>query len=56
MTDGADDLVEVFLKDTPMNRLGLPEKVSKSVYLLESDLSSYVNGEELVVDEGYLSR
>lgn len=55
MTEDADELAEVFLRDTPMNRSGSPEEVAKSVYFLASDLSSYVNGEELVVDGGYLS-
>lgn len=55
MTEDADDLADVFLRDTPMNRSGSPEEVAKSVYFLASDLSSYVNGEELVVDGGYLS-
>lgn len=55
MTQGADELEDVFMKDTPMNRSGSPEEVAKVVYFLASDLSSYVTGEELVVDGGYLS-
>jgi cyclopentanol dehydrogenase len=55
MTADSDDLEEVFMKDTPMKRSGSPEEVAKSVYFLASDLSSYVTGENLVVDGGYLS-
>jgi len=55
MTEDADELQDVFLNDTPMGRSGSPEEVAKVVYFLASDLSSYVTGESLVVDGGYLS-
>lgn len=55
MTDGADELADAFLSTTPLNRSGSTEEVAKAVYFLASDLSSYVDGENLVVDGGYLS-
>lgn len=55
MTEDADDLAKVFLSTTPMERSGSTNEVAKAVYFLSSDLSSYVNGENLAVDGGYLS-
>lgn len=55
MTEDADELQEVFLSDTPMGRSGSPEEVAKVVYFLASDLSTYVTGENVAVDGGYLS-
>jgi len=55
MTEDADELADIFLDDTPMDRSGAPEEVANAVYFLASDLSSYVSGENLVVDGGYLS-
>lgn len=55
MTEDADELQKVFLRDTPMDRSGSPEEVGRAVYFLASDLSSYITGENLVVDGGYLS-
>lgn len=55
MTEDADELAEVFLRDTPMGRSGSPEEVAKVVYFLASDLSTYVTGENIAVDGGYLS-
>ncbi len=38
----------------PCNRGGLPEDIAKAVMFLTSDLSSYVNGESIVVDGGLM--
>lgn len=40
--------------ETPLRRLGYPTDVAKAVLFLSSDLSSYVNGETLNVNGGYL--
>lgn len=55
MTEDANELQRVFLRDTPMDRSGSPEEVGRAVYFLASDLSSYITGENLVIDGGYLS-
>jgi 3-oxoacyl-[acyl-carrier protein] reductase len=39
----------------PLNRWGLPVEIAKSVVYLCSDLSTYVTGETLIVDGGYLA-
>ena len=39
----------------PLNRWGMPDEIAKSVVYLCSDLSTYVTGETLAVDGGYLA-
>ena len=42
------------IEETPLRRLGYPIDIAKAVLFLSSDLSSYVNGEALNVNGGYL--
>jgi len=42
------------IEETPLRRLGYPTDVAKAVLFLSSDLSSYINGETLNVNGGYL--
>ena len=41
--------------EIPIRREGRPEEVAKAVLFLSSDDSSYVVGEEILVDGGYAS-
>jgi len=38
---------------TPMRRIAMPQDIADAVTFLASDRSSYVNGDEIVVDGGY---
>ncbi len=40
------------LPDIPMNRLGTPEEVAKTIYFLCTDQSSYVTGAEIHINGG----
>ena len=37
----------------PMRRIGMPQDIADAILFLASDRSSYVNGEEIIVDGGY---
>jgi NAD(P)-dependent dehydrogenase (short-subunit alcohol dehydrogenase family) len=39
---------------TPARRIGMPQDIADAVMFLASDRSSYVNGDELTVDGGYV--
>ena len=45
-------MVEAAKKAIPMRRLAQPEEIASVVCFLASDLSSYVTGQEWVVDGG----
>jgi NAD(P)-dependent dehydrogenase (short-subunit alcohol dehydrogenase family) len=38
---------------TPLGRIGMPQDIADAVTFLASDRSSYVNGDEIIVDGGY---
>jgi NAD(P)-dependent dehydrogenase (short-subunit alcohol dehydrogenase family) len=38
---------------TPLRRIGMPQDIADAVTFLASDRSSYVNGDEIIVDGGY---
>lgn len=47
----ASDLVSTI----PMNRMGKPEEIAETVVFLCSDAASYITGQSLVVDGGFLA-
>lgn len=55
MTEGSDARTEIEQRHA-MNRLGTPEEVADAVCWLCSDDASFVTGEALDVEGGYLSR
>lgn len=44
---------QLYLDNTPLRRIGMPEDLSGAVVFLASDASSYVTGHDLVVDGGH---
>lgn len=47
-------LLEAFLAKIPMKRMGEPDDIGKVALFLASDMSSYMTGEQIVVDGGAL--
>ena len=43
-----------FLKRVPLGRMGEADDVARAVLFLASDMSSYINGETIKVDGGYM--
>jgi 2-deoxy-D-gluconate 3-dehydrogenase len=48
------ELTKVFLAKIPMHRMGEPDDIGKVALFLASDMSSYMTGEQVVVDGGVL--
>ena len=49
------EILETYLKTTPMGRTAQPEEMAGAVVYLCSDAASYVTGEVLVLDGGHLA-
>lgn len=47
-------MIEAFLSKIPMHRMGDPDEIGKVALFLASDMSSYMTGEQVVVDGGAL--
>lgn len=50
-----DDRMAALVKDTPLQRFGLPEEVAQVAVMLASDEASYITGTELTIDGGLLA-
>jgi NAD(P)-dependent dehydrogenase (short-subunit alcohol dehydrogenase family) len=48
--------IEHFASAIPLGRLATPEDISKVVVFLASDLNTYISGQNIIVDGGYVSR
>jgi NAD(P)-dependent dehydrogenase (short-subunit alcohol dehydrogenase family) len=51
-----EDLIDSALVNVPLRRMGTPEEVAKAICFLAGDEASYINGQILGVDGGFLMR
>lgn len=51
--DQPESFVENYKQRTPMGRMGIPEDIAGTALFLLSDLSSYMTGQNIVVDGGW---
>jgi 3-oxoacyl-[acyl-carrier protein] reductase len=47
--------MERMAKEVPMGRFAQPEEISRAVLFLASDLNSYISGQNLIIDGGYVN-
>ncbi len=51
-----DERLEGFARRVPMKRVGSVDDIANAILFLASDEASYISGQEIVVDGGYLVR
>ena len=49
-----DEVKDVISEDTPLGRLGRPEEVAETLYYLSSEKASFITGQIIGVNGGYL--
>ncbi len=47
--------MEKLKNDVPLNRFAEPEEIAKTVLFLVSDLNTYITGQNIIVDGGFIS-
>ncbi len=50
----SDDIIEELKNETPLNRIGTPEDAAEAIFFLASDKSSFITGQTLSVDGGFI--
>ena len=53
---GQGEALEALLKSVPMGRYGRPEEIADMVLFLCSEAASYVTGQSISVDGGFIMR
>lgn len=50
----SEDIIEELKNETPLNRIGTPEDVAEAIFFLASDKASFITGQTLSVDGGFI--
>lgn len=56
VADGQGDALDEMVKSVPMERFGRPEEIADAVLWLCSDAATYVTGQSISVDGGFIMR
>lgn len=48
------EIIKAFEKDIPLGRLAKPSEIAEVAYFLCSDKNTYINGQTVIVDGGYI--
>jgi len=56
IASGQADALKVMEKSIPMGRVGRPEEIANAVLWLCSDAASYMTGQSISVDGGFIMR
>ena len=56
MWENRDEIKEKIMKETPLGRQGKPSEVAQAILFLASDMSSYITGQNVIVDGGRTMR
>ena len=49
-----DDTIQMLIDETPLGRLGQPEDIAHAVAFLASEKASFITGQILTVDGGFI--
>lgn len=52
-SEGNAEMIDIWLRDTPMHRMGRPDEIASVVHFLASDASSLMTGTTVVADAGF---
>ena len=50
-----EDAMEALAERTPLGKIGSPEEIAKAIFFLASENASFITGQTLTVDGGFLS-
>ena len=50
----SENIIEELKNETPLNRIGTPEDVAEAIFFLASDKASFITGQTLSVDGGFI--
>lgn len=50
----SEEIIEELKNETPLNRIGTPEDVAEAIFFLASDKASFITGQVLSVDGGFI--
>lgn len=50
----SEDIIEELKNETPLNRIGTPEDVAEAISFLASDKASFITGQTISVDGGFV--